>query len=119
MALVIGSFIFVIILGYIFPKSKWIFILETISIIVLVGGYNGDTDLVFYRYSYVNELSPDKFLEGIYTIVAILGHRIGMSFETFHLVLSTLSIGGIAYVVWKLSPEHAFVMSTMAGFSTF
>lgn len=119
MALVIGSFIFVIILGYIFPKSKLIFILETISIIVLVGGYNGDTDLVFYRYSYVNELSPDNFLEGIYTIVAILGHRIGMSFEIFHLVLSTLSIGGIAYVVWKLSPEPAFVMSTMAGFSTF
>ena len=119
MLLIIGIFIFVTMLGYMFPKSKLIFVLETLAIIILVGGYDGNTDLIFYRYDYIHETTSNEFLEGVYNIIAIGFHHLGISFEIFHLVITAFAIGGIAYVVYKLSPEPAFVMSTMAGFSTF
>lgn len=105
-------------LGYVFPRSKIVAIIEACTISLIVGGYNGNIDLVSYRNRYEYEFVSSSLTERVYDLTARLSHQAGISFEAFHFFISTICISIILYVALKLSPQPAFIMSLMMGFST-
>lgn len=108
----------IVVMGYIWPKSKVVFYLEIMMYILVIGGYNGNLDLVFYRNRYENRIISDTIVEGLYDYVAAFFSICGLSFELYHLLLSAIAILIISYVVKKMSLEPALVMSMLFGFST-
>lgn len=100
------------------PKSRFVFALETILIIVMIGGYNGDVDLVYYRLRYKSQTTTEQLSERLYNDLAKLFSSAGVSFENFHLLVSAVSIILIAYVVIKTTKRPALVMASLVGFAT-
>ncbi len=100
-------------------KSKALFYIDIIVLILLLGFYDSlQSDLYFYTAEYEGEyLAPSIFEKG-YEFLGILFHRLGFSFGQFHLLITVLSVWMIAYVIKKLSPRPAFCMSLMFGFPT-
>lgn len=112
------TLIIVVLLGYIFSKSRIVFIVQALVYIVLIGGYNGNIDLVFYRNYYEQEFLSDSYVEGLYYYIGYFFHRCGFSFEMYHLIISAVAIIVIAYVIKKMCPQPALAMSMMFGFCT-
>ncbi len=108
----------IVVLGYVYPKSKVVFYLEIIMYMVIIGGYNGNLDLVFYRNRYEKGIISDTVVEGLYDYVAAFFANCGLNFDVYHFLLSAFAIIIISYVVKKMSPEPALVMSMLFGFST-
>lgn len=116
--LISGGIVLITLLGYLFPRSKGVFLLEIIQLIILLGGYNGAIDLVHYKNVYTNEIMKSEMTERLYNVLSLLFHRMGFSFESYHFIITVLAIGLIAYVVNKLSKEPALSMSLIVGYCT-
>lgn len=117
--LLIGAIIFVVLLGLCFQKSKLVLFFECVFLTALIGGYNGDIDLIFYREYYYNHIGMgDSFVEGIYLLIQNAFSLTGISFEMFHLIISAVCVATIAFVFLKMSPNPTFCMSCMFGFAT-
>lgn len=84
----------------------------------MTGGYNGDVDLVYYRLRYKSQATTEQLSERLYNDLAKLFSSAGVSFETFHLLISAVSIILIAYVVIKTTKRPALVMASLVGFAT-
>lgn len=116
--LIASAIVAIGLLGYFMQRSKVVFIVETMLLIAMIGGYCGDIDLNFYRNYYNLEVINEDITERLYSMISIPFHRMGMTFEQYHVLLAVLSIGLIAYVVYKMSNRPAFCMSCLVGFST-
>lgn len=113
------SVIIITALGYIFPKSKTVFIIETLSLIIILGGYNGHIDLDNYLWGYIHGyFKQEHIIESLYNLVANIFSASGFSFESFHMILTVFSVLVMAYLAHKLTREPATVMSLMVGYST-
>lgn len=105
-------------LGSLYPRSKKLFYLITVLMMVLEGGYDGNVDLNIYRLSYEGAWSATSKTD-LYIFHALekACYSIGIPFQIFCLILGAISVFLIAYVVYKISDKPAFVMASITGFA--
>ena len=111
--------IILLLLAFIMPKSKLLFIIEILFNIIIIGGYNGVGDLDNYMYKYKNDIVTDAIFERLFDITANFFKNAGVSFEMFHLILSIIAICMMGFVIYKLSNKPALTVALFTGFSTF
>lgn len=119
MNFIILFLVILLLLAFIMPKSKLLFIIEILLNIIIIGGYNGVGDLDNYMYTYKNGIVKDELFEKLFDITAIFFKNLGLSFEMFHLILSIIAICIIGFVIYKLSSKPALALALYTGYSTF
>lgn len=103
--------------GFCFPKSKFCFYTESMALAAVLGGFNGDLDLNNYRHRYELELIPFEFEQLMYSGVSSFFHRIGVSFEWYHFILTAITVFIIAICVRSLTEHYAYAMSLISTFA--
>lgn len=118
--MIVLGIIIITIPGFVFQKSKAVFIFEYSVLTLLIAFYDSmESDLFFYSHEYdAKRLSASIFEKG-YEFLGILFKNVGFSFEVFHIVVALLSMIAFAYVILHLSKRPAFCASLMFGFATF
>lgn len=105
-------------LGLWFRKSRIMFGINTLLIIILCGGYCGNIDIPTYKIRYDMGFVSYSISEKLYDIIALQFRDIGFSFEIFHLIITIICMLIISYVIIKMAENISFVMANMLGFAT-
>lgn len=108
-----------ILFGLIFKKSKLMFLINSITLIILTCGYNGHIDLPYYEKEYYSHFISKSPFEKVYEYLCIYFDNHNVSFETFHFWISFFSLIIILYVIYKMTDAPGYCSSLMIGFATF
>lgn len=103
--------------GFVFPKSKRCFYIVTVCAILMLGGYNGSLDLMFYREQYDTGYVYPGFTQKLFSYILNSFHNLGVSFSAFHLIYTAVAMVLIAFFVNKMTKQPAYAMSVVCPFA--
>lgn len=108
--------LFLIILGILKRNSKFIFSLQIIWLIVLIGANTLSPDIGWLEYEFINATSHISLRlftdEGIYELMQYLCRNVGMNFRLYLMLMAVISIGLIVNTIcFYLKENRCFAMS--------
>lgn len=103
-------------LGLVFRKNKAVLWIEILAMTLLYGGYNGTKDLDNYKWQYLNHSISNEVFQKLYSDMGTWFYKWGFRFETYHLIITFLSLIILALVITKMTEEPAYVMSLVSVF---
>lgn len=99
-----------ILLGFIFPKSKWVHILLVFVSFSLYTMSYDDWDRLAYMDAYDNaSLDLESRFEYLFILFMKLCSGLGLSFESFRYLTAIISLSGLEYASFKLSQYRNIV----------
>lgn len=104
---------FLIVLGVVFPKSKFIFSLQWILFTVAIAFNRGGPDVEAYQAMYTINGQLNDFSikpEVTYQYLSHLFYQMGFSFDDLTMVTSILAMFILGWTIWRTTPFVALIM---------
>ena len=103
-----------VILGFLLKKSKIITALQTMFLIIIMGGNYENPD--YYNYKYMFDNGVELFLKGdtrepIYLLINIIGKKLGLDFQQFYFLLMAIAIIALVKIILIYTERPAPVLS--------
>lgn len=92
-------------------RINCVLVVQTLIYSLLVGGYVGNGDLGNYRRQYIRDFKFNLEQEILYDFLGNFFYKMGFSFDTFHLIISSACVILIAVSISKMTRRPCFVMS--------
>lgn len=106
--MVFTLYVFSILINFFKNKSKYVFIVTTVFLWIVVGWCYSNADTEVYRFRYTYDLISTEIL---FQKIIALSRKVALSFEEYRIILSGIFSLIIFYVIYKNSYNYNFALA--------